>query len=115
MRLLVKCAYTRTDNADVLEEANVTSTLVARATDSTRNRARKLVEGLPDSLAGGAVTLDCSGLRLETPSFITELVKLVLVERNAEVLQLVGAADQVARFAMEAAAQQGVPDRLVLR
>jgi hypothetical protein len=31
------------------------------------------------------------------------------------VLQLVGAADQVARFAMEAAAQQGVPDRLVLR
>ena len=38
--------------------------------------------------------LDCAQLKISTPSFLDECVKLVLVERNADALDLIDATER---------------------
>jgi hypothetical protein len=79
---------------------------------SSRDQARELTESLPADLAGAVVVVDCAALQASTPSFVDELVKVVLVERNAKLLRLVSAREPIAELARRAAAVRQVADRL---
>src|SRR6266487_1702914 len=87
-------------------------TLTAPKLVSSRDQARELTESLPADLTGAVVVVDCAALQASTPSFVDELVKVVLVERNAKLLRLVSAREPTAELARRAAAVRQVADRL---
>lgn len=78
----------------------------------SRNQARKLLAELPPSLSGSGVEIDCSALSVATPSFIGEVIQMILVDRDAKVLRLAGASQALTDIAREMAAYSGVSDRL---
>jgi len=77
----------------------------------SRNQARKLLTDLPSMYRGG-VEIQCGLISLETPSFINEIVKIVLVERNCAWLCLVDPPEITRDFAIESADSMKVRDRL---
>ncbi len=78
----------------------------------SREQARELVARLPEDLAGSGVALDCSELTIGSPSFFDELVKQILIVRNADLLDVVSTS-QRARTLLERAAQnRNVVDRV---
>ncbi len=87
-------------------------TLTAPKLVSSRDQARQLTEGLPADLTGAVVVVDCAALQASTPSFVDELVKVVLVERNAKLLRLVSARERTVELARCAATVRQVADRL---
>ena len=87
-------------------------TLTAPKLVSSRNQARELTAGLPANLADATVVVDCSALQASAPSFVDELVKVCLVERNGQSLVLVNAPDRTAELARRAASNRRVADRL---
>jgi hypothetical protein len=88
------------------------STLTAPRLVSSRDQARELVLSLPADLSDVAVVVDCSALKASTPSFVDELVKLVLVERHATRLIFQSAPDRTVELARRAATNREVVDRL---
>lgn len=78
----------------------------------SRDHARDLVAGLPSGMSGMSVILDCSDLVVGTPSFVDEIVKEVLLLRQADGLELTGSSARIATLAQRAAANRGVADRL---
>ena len=88
------------------------STLIAPKLVSSRDQARELTAGLPGDLSGTAVLVDCSALQASTPSFVDELVKAVLVDRQGSRLRIVGAPERTVALARRAAENRGVADRL---
>jgi len=87
-------------------------TLTAPKLVSSRDQARELTEDLPADLTGAVLVVDCAALQASTPSFVDELVKVVLVERNAKLLRLVNARAGTAELARRAATVRQVADRL---
>jgi hypothetical protein len=88
------------------------STLTAPKLVSSRDQARELTASLASDLADAVVMVDCSALQASTPSFVDELVKAVLVDRNADRLILKGAPERTVELARRAAGHRGVADRL---
>jgi hypothetical protein len=88
------------------------STLTAPKLVSSRDQARELTASLASDLADAVVMVDCSALQASTPSFVDELVKAVLVDRNADRLILKGAPERTVELARRAAGRRGVADRL---
>jgi hypothetical protein len=88
------------------------STLIAPKLVSSRHQARELTAGLADDLSGTIVMVDCSALQASTPSFVDELVKSVLVDRQASRLRIKGAPERTVELARRAAQNRGVVDRL---
>jgi hypothetical protein len=88
------------------------STLTAPKLVSSRDQARELTASLADDLSGAMVMVDCSALRASTPSFVDELVKAVLVDRNADRLVIKGAPERTVELARRAAQNREVLDRL---
>jgi hypothetical protein len=80
----------------------------------SREQARELLADLPASLAGQRVTLDCRNLMIPTPSFLDEIVKQVLIERDAKLLELDHASLRARTLAERSAENRGVRQRLVL-
>lgn len=70
----------------------------------SRDQAKALATGLPADLEGQTVFLDCSELVVGAPSFLDEMVKQILVLRQADVLEVSDAPDR-ARDLLERAAQ----------
>jgi hypothetical protein len=87
-------------------------TLTAPKLVSSRDQARELTESLPADLAGAVVVVDCAALQASTPSFVDELVKVCLVERNAKLLRLVSVRERTAELARRAATVRQVVNRL---
>jgi hypothetical protein len=56
--------------------------------------------------------LDCTALQASTPSFVDELVKAVLVDRQGERLIIKGAPERTVELARRAAQNRGVTARL---
>ena len=79
---------------------------------SSRDQARELTGGLALDLSGTAVMVDCTALQASTPSFVDELVKAVLVDRQADRLTIKGAPERTVELARRAAQNRGVSDRL---
>jgi hypothetical protein len=88
------------------------STLIAPKLVSSRDQARELTAGLADDVSDTAVLVDCSALQASTPSFVDELVKAVLVDRQADRLIIKGAPERTVELARRAAENRGVADRL---
>jgi hypothetical protein len=88
------------------------STLIAPKLVSSRDQARELTAGLAADLSGTTVMVDCTALQASTPSFVDELVKAVLADRQADRLILKGAPDRTVELARRAAQNRGVLDRL---
>ena len=84
------------------------STLIAPKLVSSRHQARELTGDLSDT----AVMVDCSALQASTPSFVDELVKVVLVDRRGDRLIVKGAPERTVELARRAAQNRGVLDRL---
>ncbi len=63
-------------------------------------------------MAGMSVVLDCTDLVVGTPSFLDEVIKEVLVLRQADRLEIIGSSARIATLAARAAANRGVADRL---
>ncbi len=88
--------------------------LTAPRLGGSRNQARKLLSELPTDLSAAVVRLDCSAVAVSTPSFASEVVEVVLVERRGMRLELVNASSEFAEVAAEAAMISGVIDSLAI-
>jgi hypothetical protein len=88
------------------------STLTAPKLVSSRDQARELTAGLAAELSDTVVMVDCTALQASTPSFVDELVKVVLVDRHADRLIIKGAPDRTVELARRAAQNRGVLGRL---
>ena len=88
------------------------SNLIAPKLVSSRDQARELTAGLADDLSDTVVLVDCSSLQASTPSFVDELVKAVLVDRQAARLIIKGAPERTVELARRAAQNRGVGVRL---
>jgi hypothetical protein len=78
-----------------------------------RDQARDLVDALGPDLAGHDVVLDCTRLLVGTPSFLDEIVKQVLVQRNARTLSAQAASARVQDLLERSAENRGLRDRLM--
>lgn len=78
----------------------------------SRDQAQDLLASLPTDLSGRTVVLDCERVVISTPSFLDEIVKMVLVERHAEHLDVVAANDRTEFHVRNAAANRGVASRV---
>ena len=78
----------------------------------SREQARTLLDDLPESLVDALVEIDCANVFVATPSFMDEVVKILLVERNAAVLRLTAAPERTTQHAIRAATNRGVATRL---
>jgi len=91
----------------------VTVSLEAPALAGSRPRAQQLLVELPDDLTGSAVQLHCESLIAAAASFADEIVRTILVERHAELLEVTNVSDQeFITYLRERAAVYGVGDRL---
>lgn len=82
----------------------------------TRSRARALAEPLPDSLAGSEIVVDGTNLMAATISFADELIKQLLVQRDAARMVLVNISDEeFGGWMATQAAANNVDERLTVR
>ncbi len=88
--------------------------LIPPSHSGSRAQANDLVAALPVTLTGSRIVLNCAALALTSPSFVDELVKLLLVERDADVLEVVGASVRLQQLLKRAASNRGVPSRVTL-
>ncbi|MBM7808287.1 hypothetical protein JOD57_004124 [Geodermatophilus bullaregiensis] len=77
-----------------------------------RERARALVEGLGQRMAGAVIVVDFRRMVAGTPSFADELVTRVLVDGGAAALRAVHVSREFWDYLLEAARDHGVAERL---
>lgn len=78
----------------------------------SREQAQALLSNLPPMLAGQVIVLDCGRLEISTASFLDEVVKVLLVERKALQLDLVGANERTQTHVRRAAMNRMVSGRV---
>jgi hypothetical protein len=78
-----------------------------------RDQASALVARLPSDLSGIDVEVDCSSMLVGTPSFLDEIVKQILVGRNAQSMSVVAASARAHHLLERSAANRGLSDRLL--
>jgi len=91
-----------------------TATLSAPQRAATRDYVREWLDAElpPGVLRETVVSVDCSSLRSVSPSFVDELIKVVLLEREALTLRLVNPDERAQRRASLAADNRNLRDRL---
>ncbi|OMC02466.1 hypothetical protein A5733_02160 [Mycobacterium sp. NS-7484] len=91
----------------------MTVSLEAPALAGSRPRAQQLLANLPPNLSGSVVQLHCELLIAAAASFADEIVRELLVLRDAKLLVITGASDQeFIEYLRERASVHGVADRL---
>ncbi len=91
----------------------MTMTKSAPSHAGSRSQARELLGSYPlQDAAPGIVLVDCSELVVATPSFLDELIRIVLVEGEALGLLLDNASERTKENAERCARNRGVEDRL---
>jgi hypothetical protein len=78
----------------------------------SRDQAQDLASLLAEDLTGQTVVIDLSNLLVGTPSFMDEIVKQVLEQRNAGKLEVTGAPERAQALLERSAENRGVRDRL---
>ena len=81
---------------------------------SSRPLARDLMTGAPHNLAGQHLRVEFGDVLAAAPSFVDELIRIVLVERRAARLELCGIQCRPANYARRSARTHNVVDRLVI-
>lgn len=99
--------------ADV--EVGMAYQMVAPRLVGSRESAQAVLATIPHDLTGQRVALNCRELRSGSPSFADEIVRVVLVERRATELALVGASERFAVYVRDSAQAHDVVDRLLVR
>jgi hypothetical protein len=91
----------------------VTVSLEAPVLAGSRPRAQQLLAELPPNLSGQVVQLHCDLLIAAAASFADEIVRELLVLRDAKFLVVTGASDEeFIDYLSERAQVHGVADRL---
>lgn len=80
----------------------------------SRDQAQELTSGLPKDLGGETIVLDCGSVVVGTPSFLDEIVKQVLVLRNASKLEVLDGPPRSRELLERAAQNRQVSSRLKL-
>lgn len=78
----------------------------------SRSQAQDLASVLPSPLTDTDVLLDCQGTAITAPSFTDEILKQILIERDAHSLEVINAPNRFAELLLRAAARLGIDDRL---
>jgi hypothetical protein len=79
----------------------------------TRDLVREwLVRDAPAELAGRIVEVDCSPLRAPTPSFLDEMLKILVIERGAARVELRRASDRARALAARSAQNRRISGRI---
>ena len=82
----------------------------------SRKEARTHLEKtLPADLTGLTVNVNGDGLAVSAPSYLDELVKVILEERHADRLVLRNCPRRAAGLVLASAQRRGLEDRLVVR
>jgi hypothetical protein len=90
----------------------VTAAITPTAHSGSRDQAQALLASVPERLEGQRIVLDCRDLQIATPSFLDEIVKLVLVDRGAAGLDVVNATDRVKTLLTRSSDNRDVAQRL---
>jgi hypothetical protein len=77
----------------------------------SREQARSLLATLPIDLSESEVQIDCSRVEASAPSFLDEMVKILLVEREAAQVRLLRAPQRTREYAERSARNRGVDAR----
>jgi hypothetical protein len=89
--------------------------LVTPANVGTRDLVRAWLDSaLPGDLADTAVDVDCAPLTAPTPSFIDELLKIIVVERKALRVRLVNASERAVWLAQRSADNRHISDVVMI-
>jgi len=91
-----------------------TTTIDAPSRMGRRAQAVELLADLPRSLVGAEVTVAFPDIAFATTSFIDEVIRSVLVDRQADRLSLQNANEQVREIACGSAGDLGVTSRLTI-
>ncbi len=79
----------------------------------TRDLVREwLLRDAPTDLSGRLVEVDCSPLRAPTPSFLDEMLKVLVLERYASRVELRHASDRAKALATRSAQNRRIDARL---
>jgi hypothetical protein len=87
-------------------------TVHAPVKSRSREQAQEIASVLPSRLSEADVLLDCQDTAIATPSFTDEILKQILVDRDAHSLEVVNAPDRLAELLERAAVRLGVGERL---
>ncbi len=77
----------------------------------SREQARSFLATLPIDLSDSEIHIDCAQLEASAPSFIDEMVKILLVERSAAKVRLLRAPPRTREYAERSARNRGVDAR----
>ena len=87
--------------------------LIAPASTGTRDLVRAWLESvLEPTLEDTLIAVDCSDLRSVTPSFVDEIMKIVLIERQASRLSFINPTERAKSYVSRSAQNRGVTDRV---
>lgn len=78
-----------------------------------REQARQLISGLPSDLSGQTVEIDFADDVRTTPSFIDEIVTVLVRDRGAATVRLVGLTPDLVRLVQQVGDDLDVVERLV--
>jgi hypothetical protein len=79
----------------------------------SREQARSLFSTLPVDLSDSEIHIDCSQVEASAPSFVDEMVKILLVEREAAQVRLLRPPRRTREYAERSARNRGVDARLL--
>jgi hypothetical protein len=92
----------------------VTTALTLPRLAGSRELVLRLLAPLPPTLHGTSVEVGAQGLASAAPSFVDELVKEILVNRDAKRLTVRHASERLAHYLKRSAKNRGVGDKLVV-
>lgn len=69
---------------------------------------------VPADLTGREVTIDCSHMGATSPSFIDEVLRSLVVERNAQTVTLNAVPMDIAQWARQSVARRRMADRVIV-
>jgi hypothetical protein len=90
-----------------------TETIATPRRVGSREQARSLFSTLPVDLSESEIHVDCSQVEASAPSFVDEMVKILLVERDAAQVRLLSAPPRTREYAERSARNRGVDARFI--
>lgn len=92
--------------------AAAVTTIAIPERSGSRELARDLLRPLPEDMSQGRVELDFEGVFLATPSFVDELIKVLLVERAALNLSIRNCTERAAQHVRRSSMNRQVSSRV---
>lgn len=78
----------------------------------TREFARDLLSHIPDDLAGAELRVELAGVRVASPSFLDEIIRIAFDERGVTRVKFIDTPLIAARAIDDSARDRGIADRV---